>query len=313
MTIVKVSQNPKCLIKHCVFKQLLKRANYLSVIVVGLIFLASCGSDSNSSDFDGADNDSDLVLTNDNTATGLPNSEVNQFSSIVNGFYLTRETTRLANGITSFDRSYILDSVERTLSRQNVANSLSTGFDVVHFYDESGLIVSRENRQTGTNIAAQTFNSEYDSNRRLIASNSFNEADPFLTGTFGYVNGLLALKELRTTTSGSIFSVTTYTYNSEGLLQSSALNAPVFRDPILKNYSFNVENRLSTVQSIDSATLLIEDSLSIEYDENGNVTSVREFDQSGLLTSTTTYEYTNVVGNVPNLVLHELVYEFDQL
>jgi len=250
--------------------------------------------------------------TDESIIAETPSPQSNTVPSAINGFFLSRETAQFGDGSVIRDRSFVLDSAERTLSRIDSGQSTGAGFDVVHFFDDSGLIISRENRDE-SGVASQTFNSEYDSNRRQIASNSFNGADPFLTGIFEYSGNFLTRKEINSSVDGSSFSETTYSYSTEGVLEASMLTSPLLREPLVNNYVFDSEGRLSTVMEMDSTNSMIESTVTIEYDENNNVVSMSEFDESGELSILTTFEYTATEGNVPNLNLHDIIYNFDQI
>jgi len=43
------------------------------------------------------------------------------------------------------------------------------------------------------------------------------------------------------------------------------------------------------------------------------VVGMSEFDEGGKLSILTTFEYTATEGNVPNLNLHDIIYNFDQI
>lgn len=266
--------------------------------------LSACGSSNDDAGTESVFDESIIAET--------PSLQINTVPSAINGYFLSRETTEFADGSVIRDHSFVLNSDERTMSRTDFGQSTEAGTEVVHFFNEAGLIISRENRDE-SGVAYQTFNSEYDSNRRLIASKSFNGADPFLTGIFEYSGNILTRKEFNSSVNGSSFSETTYTYSTEGVLEASALTSPLIRKRLVNNYVFDSESRLSTVLEMDSTTSIVESTVTIEYDENNNVVSMSEFDESGELSILTTFEYTAAEGNIPNLNLHDIIYNFDQI
>jgi len=297
MTLVEVSKPKR-------FGRVLAKLIVAKFVVAGFVSLSACSSSNDDAVVENATDESIIAET--------PSPQSNTVPSAINGFFLSRETAQFGDGSVIRDRSFVLDSAERTLSRIDSGQSTGAGFDVVHFFDDSGLIISRENRDE-SGVASQTFNSEYDSNRRQIASNSFNGADPFLTGIFEYSGNFLTRKEINSSVDGSSFSETTYSYSTEGVLEASMLTSPLLREPLVNNYVFDSEGRLSTVMEMDSTNSMIESTVTIEYDENNNVVSMSEFDESGELSILTTFEYTATEGNVPNLNLHDIIYNFDQI
>jgi len=238
MTAVEVSKPKR-------FRPVLAKLVIAKFVAASFVSLSACSS---SNDDAGVEN-----VTNESIVAETPSMQTNTVASAINGFYLSRETAKFADGSVIRDRSFILDSAGRTLSRIDFGQSTEAGFDVVHFFDEAGLIVSRENRDE-SGVASQTFNSQYDGDRLQIASNSFNGSDPFLTGIFEYSGNLLTRKEINSSVNGSSFSETTYTYSTQGVLEASMLTSPLLREPLVNNYEFDSEGRLSTVMEMDSTT-----------------------------------------------------------
>ena len=267
------------------------------ILILGSVLVSACGSSS------GDESNPDLLPQNN--SPNVPRYEVPQ---TINGFYLTSETVTFENGDVLRQIDYELDSANKTLSQFSIDSNGDRVLDIVFSFDDDGQIVSEEVFIENGEIS-QTSNHVYDSQRRLVSTDTLLSEEPFLTTNYFFNDVGAPFQNVVKATNDNIdFSTTTYQYDSDRRLTSSILNTPLLPADIRKLYTFSADGTqlLSVDEQIDGGA-------SYEYDSNGNV--VREITRNGdeIITgiSEFSYERTNMI--VPNVILHQLAYEFDRL
>jgi len=271
--------------------------------------LSACGDSGNSS----ASDDDDRAVELTNTGDSDTNSAERSTSRGVNGYLLTKDSFSYNNGLADRITTYELDSDARKISKFESQGSGDPSLTVIYYYDDNGFITKREN-VSNDGVVSQTFNMVYDAEGRLVSGTSFNGNEAFLTTEFIFdEQGRRVGKEVTGTLDGSGFSSTTFLYTA-GVLQSSELTSSLLSTPLINRYTMSSNGqRIERVQSIDPVTDLVEDTVGYEYDPQGNLKVSTFYGQDGAVVSTSTFEYSEVGGPVPNLTLHEHVFEFETL
>lgn len=234
----------------------------------------------------------------------------------VNGFRLARESRESASGVVFSDDRFVLGADGRSFERSPASDATeqSSRIEVIHRFDDNGFIVSQENL-AGDGSVFQRFNSSYDNRGRKSTEQSFNGLTPFLTSSYERdSDGRLTQLQVINTNGGSLFSLRTYSYSSSGVLASISLTSPLLSFDLIDEFTFDdATGRLTEKREIDAATGGVDKTISYSYDNEGNLTVVEERGDSGAVTLTSRFEYEVAEDSVPNLPLHQIAHDIDQL
>jgi len=277
----------------------MKRLHSLTVAILVAVFLATaCSSGGNGNSDDGPSTPMD-PMTPDLTSP-LP--------SVANGYSLSSETLTLANDVVAYKEIFILNNDENTILRYRENENQTINFDVVYTYNDEGLITKKQNLDAD-GAESQRFESSYDDQKRRTGVQSYNDDVAFLTSSFVFnASGLVSREEVVSSANGSVFSETTYIYDSNDVLSRTILTSPAFGITLTNDYEFTPDGK-------ELVAVVAEDNkrTSYEYDANGNVASISRFDGDGTFLSRTNYEYTETTITAPNIPLYSIVYEPKQL
>ena len=270
--------------------------------------LTACGSSSGDSD------DFDPLPQSNN-----PNVPQYVVPISNNGFYLTSETVRMGDGNTFRQIEYVLNEAERTFSELDLDAGGESHVAVIYNYNEIGAITERRNVDSQGNVV-QRFESHYDERRRVTTESSFNGEDGFIVIDYRFNDvGAPFSKVVRAAQNDAELSTTSFQYDNDRLLAASTLSSPLLPGEVRRLYSFMSVEELDEMGDpieVDYLQSIIDElgaRVEFEYDQFNNVSMKTTFAESGEIIFTAEYEYASTDSVVPNLPLHQIAYEYDQI
>lgn len=267
-----------------------KLALYLFVYFV--MMLAGCSNDNN-----GASNENNQPLpANIESSTSIDN-----LASIESDQYFLKRLDSYVNGELSVAYEYNVDYLSGTITRSQI-NLEGNPVDTIYYFDKKGDLLKVEYFSQNELKATETMQRASDGKLSGFSVQLLQGREDV---TFRYLDGKLIEREIA---NENIIDTGTFSYNPDGTLATLVEIRDVNGQANTTTFFYNTENQRTATQWDNGSDGSVEESTSIDYDENGNVQAIDFYSDTGELTERDEFVFESSELPIANIIKFQMRY-----